>query len=102
GTAELTKVAERREEFVKLLGTDIMMDWFLPPLIEELREAGKVLGEGQCYSFVALPIFKEGKYSVENLFQVDAREHYGLTGSVHKQIRDLPDGSKVRIIWRSG
>jgi Domain of unknown function (DUF1851) len=102
GTAELSKVAERRDAFVDLLDTDILMNWFLPPPIEKLRAAGKVLGEGQCYSFLTLPVFKEGKYTAENLFQVDAREHFELTGSIHRQIRALPDGSKVKMTWRGG
>jgi hypothetical protein len=50
GTAELTKVAESRATFEHLLDTDASRNWFLPPLIEKLVQAGKLLGEGQCYS----------------------------------------------------
>jgi hypothetical protein len=97
GTAELSKVAEDSRSFERHLGTDASANWFLPPLIEKLVKAGKTLGEGQCYTFVTLPIFKEGTYTVENLNPVNAKEHFGSTGSLHRQVRGLPDGAKVRI-----
>jgi len=56
-----------------------------------------VPGPGECYTFVTLPIFREGKYEVDNLNPAPAREHYGLTGSIHKQLRDLPNSAQVQI-----
>ena len=63
----------------------------------KLHAAGKVPGLGECYTFVTLPVFREGKYEVENLNPVPARDHYGLTGSMHKQLRSLPDGAQVQV-----
>ena len=97
GTAELSKVATSREEFQTLCGMEVAVDWFLPPLIERLLKAGKSLARGQCYTFVTLPIFLGGTYTVENLNPVDAKEHFGLTALVHKQIRDAKDGDQIRI-----
>jgi hypothetical protein len=97
GTAEVSKIAESQLEFERLLGTDKADDWFLPPLIEKLINAGKALSPGQCYTFVTLPIFREGTYTAENLNPVDAREHFGLTGYNHKEISNLPDGATVNI-----
>jgi len=97
GTAELSKVAENTAAFEGLLNSEESKYWFLPALIEELAQAGKTLGEGQCYSFVTLPIFKQASYSVDNLNPVDAKEHFGLTGCVHRQICDLPEGAAVRF-----
>jgi Domain of unknown function (DUF1851) len=97
GTADMEKVAESKAVFEHLLETETASNWFLPPLIERLVQAGKVLKEGQCYSFVTPPIFKEGTYTVGNLNPVDAREHFGWMGILHRQICDLPDGSKVHI-----
>jgi hypothetical protein len=97
GTAELSRVAESKQEFQQLLGTECAEHWFLPPLIEELRRAGKILTARQCYTFVTLPIFAEGTYTVENLNPVWAKEHFELTGALHQKILHLQDGDKVRL-----
>lgn len=97
GTAELTRVADSVAHFESLLNSALADEWFLPKLIGELHAAGKVPGPGECYTFVTLPIFREGKYEVENLNPVPAREHYGLTGLMHKQLHDLPDGAQVQV-----
>jgi hypothetical protein len=90
-------VAEFRSEFLELLRTEKADEWFMPHLIEQLKMAGKTLKPDGCYTYVALPIFSEGKYEVSNLNPVPAAEHFGLTGETHRQIRHLPDGSKVRL-----
>jgi len=97
GTAEVSKLAPGQPEFQRLLGTDKTDEWFLPSLIEELIGAGKTLSPGRCYTFAILPIFREGTYTVENLKPVDAREHFGLTGRIHNEISNLPDGATVGI-----
>jgi len=60
-------------------------------------EAGKTRAEGECYTYVTLPIFVEGEYTVENLNPVPAKEHFELTGSILRQLDDLPDGADVDI-----
>jgi hypothetical protein len=61
GSGEVENVAASRDEFMGLLKTDKATDWFMPYLIEQLITAGKVLKPDQCYTYVTLPIFKEGK-----------------------------------------
>jgi hypothetical protein len=97
GTAEITCVAASRSEFLGLLRTEKMDEWFMPHLIEQLKAAGKHLQPDGCYTYVALPIFAEGKYEVANLNPVPSPEHFRLTGEVHQQVRDLPDGSQVKL-----
>jgi hypothetical protein len=97
GTADISKVASSKVEFFELLKTEIINDWFLPPLIENLRMADKQLARGHCYTYVTLPIFNEGKYVVENFNPVPARQHFSATGYIHRQIRELPDGAKVQL-----
>jgi Domain of unknown function (DUF1851) len=38
-----------------------------------------------------------GEYSVENIEPVDISVHFALAGQICEQIKDLPDGTKVRI-----
>jgi hypothetical protein len=95
GTAEVERVADNVPEFNNLLREEAADDWLLPGLIEALLEAGKTRAEGECYSYVTLPIFVEGEYTVENLNPVPAKEHFELTGSILHQLDDLPDGADV-------
>ena len=97
GTAEVTQVANTVTEFRELLGTDLSAEWFMPGLVVQLHRAGKVAGEGQCYTYAILPDFAEGKYEVENLNPVSMREHFALTGHVLREIRSLPSGAKVKL-----
>jgi len=97
GTADLTRVASSVEEFNQLIGTSIADEWFLPLLIEQLRLVGKLLEPGECYSYVILPIFSEGRYEPDNLNPVAAREHFSLTGGMHKDLQIHPDGTRVKL-----
>lgn len=104
GTGLIEKVANSAEKFHGFLGgprdeawNSRLDDWFLPPLVEQLRDAGKIAAPGQCYGFTILPIFEGGKYTVENAFVVSAREWLTWTGSAHEQVRDVPNGGQVRM-----
>jgi len=97
GTADLTRVADSVLHFERLLNSELADEWLLPNLVGQLHAAGKVPRPDECYTFVTLPVFREGKYEVDNLNPVPAREHYRLTGSMHKRLRVLQDGAQVRI-----
>jgi hypothetical protein len=99
GTAEISRVAESRSAFLDLLKTEKADEWFMPSLIQDLLNSGKCLQPGYCYTYVVLPIFKEGKYEVSNLNAAPAGEHFGLTGALHRKICDLPDGAQVQVKW---
>jgi len=94
GTAEVTRVADSIEDFQEKLAGDVVNDWFLPHLVGDLHAAGKIPEEGECYSYVTLPIFKEGRYEVDNLNPVPAAEHFVVTGGIHREIAALPEGSR--------
>ena len=97
GGGSLTKLAESRDEFARIIDEDDnAADWLMIPLVDQLVAARRVLEPGQCYSFVTPPILG-GEYSVENTMVVPILEHFGLYGSYHEQLRDVPDGSKVVI-----
>jgi len=98
GAGNISRVADTPEQFQSMLATSRANEWFLPPLVEQLYAAGKIPGPGHCYSPVILPIFKEGKYTVENLNPVPAKEHFAYTASVHSQVKSLASGSKVRLV----
>lgn len=97
-TGGLEQVAESEPEFVELLGSsEKLHEWFLPGLVQALKAADKPLSPGQCYSYKTLPVFSDGSFSVDNMHALDAREHFGFTGEVMRQIQALPDGAQVTI-----
>ena len=95
GGDSLNQLAKSRDEFVRIADEDDNAeDWFLMPLVDRLVEAGRVLGPGQCYSFVTPPILG-GDYTVENTMVLSIIEHFGLHGSYHEQLQDVPDEANV-------
>ena len=44
-----------------------------------------------------MPPIVGGSYSPENRYVMSAVEHFSFTGSFHKQIADLPDGTPIRF-----
>jgi hypothetical protein len=95
GSAE--KVAENREDFYRQVDEDNNgNDWFMIPFIDKLVAAGKLLKEGRCYSFVLPPVLG-GEYTIENTCDLNVAEHFSVYASIHHQIKDLPDGTRVRL-----
>jgi hypothetical protein len=97
GQGKCEIVADRIQDFEeKLKDIEQMNDWFMIKLTTALRLSGKELKDGQLYSYKKLPIIG-GEYTVDNFAPLDIVEHFGYTGDIHKQIKDLPDGTKVEI-----
>jgi Domain of unknown function (DUF1851) len=73
----------------------------MPRVVEELREAGKHLGPGQCYSPDVPPVLG-GQLDEENLGPTDVRVHASLMGQVHRQVKHLPHGTKIADVQIEG
>jgi hypothetical protein len=97
GIGSLTKVADSRDEFSRLIDEDDNAnDWLMIPLVDRLVAAGVLLKPGQCYSLLIPPVLG-GDYTIENTVLLPIFEHFGVYGSYHEQLRDVPDGTKVVI-----
>ena len=84
-------LAERlqdRGERQRLLGTFV---------VRGLRDSGKALLAGQCYSPDHPPILG-GNLDDENLQPCDTRVHASMQGQIHKQVKDLPPGTRISDI----
>jgi hypothetical protein len=97
GIGEVTTVAADEDAFRQALGDERTNDWFLPGLVAALNDAGKRPADGECFTYAIYPVFAEGKYEVWNFAPVPAKEHFGVSGDLHRQIADLPDGATVRL-----
>lgn len=98
GEGIIEKVAEDKTEFKeKLNDNKIVSDWFLVELVAELKKGGMELTENTLYGYKKLPVLG-GEYEPENFELTDIEVHFELSGQIHKQIKDLPDGTDVKIV----
>jgi hypothetical protein len=98
GEGIIEKVAEGKTEFIaKLNDNEIVSEWFLVELVAELKKRGLELTQNKLYGYKILPVLG-GEYEPENFELTDIEVHFELSGQIHKQIKDLPDGENVKII----
>jgi type VI secretion system (T6SS) immunity protein Tdi1 len=97
GDGQLQVVARNEAEFAqKAADPDNNNFWFGAVLVDELRAAGTVLGPGECYCYLQLPMLG-GEYEPENFKVYDVVTHFRVWGPIHEQLRDLPDGRRVEF-----
>lgn len=97
GGGTLTRIAASEREFEEGLAEAVWRDeWLLETVIARLARQGQVPAAGECFGYRILPVLG-GAYDGENRVVVAGAEHVGLTGELHRQIRDLPDGATVRL-----
>jgi len=90
-------VAENKHDFEKWIAdSDKMAEWFLVPLVDNLVSRGKSLSPGQCYSFIT-PLGLGGQLIEENVMLIPIDEHFRCFGDIFQQIKELPDGSQIKL-----
>ena len=98
GEGIFEKVAENITEFeTKLTNNEIVEDWFLVELVEELKKSGIKLTENNIYSYKTFPILG-GEYLPENFEITDIEVHFEISGQIYKQVKDLPVGTKINKV----
>jgi len=99
GQGTVTRLAADREEFATRIDLDgNAEDWLLVDLVDQCVAAGITLNEDQCYGYTIPPIFEEGKYEVKNVYPLSLAEHYSVLADMYRQMKDLPDGSHVKVV----
>lgn len=94
GQGTLTGIARDRDAFMHQCKKDGGAEYLLAPVIDALFAAGVTLEPGQCFGYKTLPILG-GTYTVDNMYATPAAALLGFSGHVHRQIKDLPDGSRI-------
>ena len=98
GEGIIEKVAENKAAFKeKLNNKEVVNEWFLVELVAELKKGGMELTENKLYGFKKLPVLG-GDYEVANFELTDIEVHFDLSGQIHKQVKDLPNGTKVNNV----
>ena len=80
-----------------LTDVDFLMKYFHAKLIVDCRKKGVKLEAGQCYSYIH-PLALGGDDVISNIKALAIDEHLNQTGKVHKQVAELPEGSKLTDI----
>ena len=97
GVGKVQVVAADEAEFRRAVAyPDNESFWFGANLVDELRAVGKVLGPGECYCYLRLPMVG-GEFVPENFLIKDVVTHFQIWGPIHEQLRDLPDGTTFRF-----
>ena len=97
GCARLAKIADARQEFYHLTTDPANAEtWFMVDHIHSLELSGNILGPGQCYGFKIPPILG-GRYDSANRTAIDLKEHISFLGSLYGKVRELPDGTNIRL-----
>jgi hypothetical protein len=97
GAGTITLVADSISDFnTKLQDTQITDEWFMFDLLAGLKSANLHLSQGTLYSYKKLPILG-GEYVPENFTVMDIEVAISIAGQIHKQIKDLPDGTNIKI-----
>lgn len=97
GNGQLQLVARSETDFERAAAdSDNASLWFGASLVDRLIAAGKVLGSGECYSFLQLPMLG-GEYEPNNFRVLDVVSHFRVWGPIHEQLRNLPDGATVEF-----
>jgi type VI secretion system (T6SS) immunity protein Tdi1 len=102
GAGQLQQIAASVDEFQQLRQQRQNVDqWFIPLLVGDLITGGVRLAPGQCYSYKKPPILG-GEIEPANFEPTDLSVHFSVLGQIHKQIKDLPPGTKISNIRIQG
>jgi T6SS immunity protein Tdi1, C-terminal len=97
GDGQVQIIANSTEEFERIAADpENYSFWFGEVLVDELRAAGKVLGPGECYCYLQLPMLG-GEYEPSNFRIHDVVTHFNVWGPIHKQLLGIPDGTTVEF-----
>ena len=93
---KLKRIANDRGDLKRLLSTVKGQDeLFLGGLVLAARDQfGLVLEDGECYDFKVSPALS-GSFAPENMQKMSFVVKLNLCGQLHKQIKDLPPGTKI-------
>jgi hypothetical protein len=101
GVGTFERVADNRGHFSELLDLgDNANRWLMIPLVDQCVEAGLMLRSNQCYGYKTPPVLG-GEYVVANVAPVSLAENYARLSDFWHQSRDLPDGTRVRLVIKS-
>ena len=96
----LLQVADSEEQFFALSAdANNREDWFAESDARSAAEQGLIPGPSQCIAFSIPLVFAESA-SANNAYVADIYDHVGFLGDIHRQIAVMPEGSKVKLVFK--
>jgi hypothetical protein len=97
GAGTVERIADSQSHFeTQLSDANNADDLLQADIVSAFESMHGPLPAGRCLSYTMLPVLG-GTYTLENRYPLSIREHAGVTGDMHRQIRDLPDGTEVEV-----
>lgn len=97
GIGEIKLISQNYHDFFQNhLSEKVTEELLMPNLVEKLERKYSVLKPGQIFSYNLMPILG-GLYDETNMFPLDIYEHFGITGEVHNRLKNLPNGTSIKI-----
>jgi hypothetical protein len=95
-SGELRFVEKDWESFKERMAApdEAVSEWLKFDLLCELHEAGAELRSEHCFSPTIPPIIG-GKFEPSNLSSTPWRVHLSILGQIHRQVRDMPPGTRI-------
>lgn len=95
---QIRPVADDGDSFQALLRNNpFVTQHMFPSRIVELRKAGLTLPPRHVYSYKQLLVLG-GNDDLSNMETTDASVHISIHGQVHRQVKDLPEGTPISEI----
>jgi hypothetical protein len=93
----LESVADSEEQFLELAGVpDNRHAWLAEKEEEAFAAKGLVAGADQCIGF-DIPLVFAADRRASKPYILDIYENLSFLGDLHKQIAEVPDGSKIKL-----
>ena len=97
-SGKIARVANSVEEMQRLINVrENQKKWLMTEVFAVLQAQQIYLNEGECYSFVRPPILG-GKLEPKNIEVCDIYTHVSMAGQIHRQVKNLPAGTKITNI----
>lgn len=97
-TGEVTPFADSFENWAEQIVENASIETGWPLSQQWIQKNGDL--PANCRLNPRMLFVLGGSFEVENLFAVDAAEGMRFRGDIARQIRDLPDGTKIKIVLR--
>jgi hypothetical protein len=90
-------IAADSERFERVRESEsFVTDWGMQALVDQARAAIGTPTAGECYC-LKIPSVLGGAYVIQNIGTIDRAELIAASGHIAEQIKDLPDGAKIRL-----
>jgi hypothetical protein len=98
GGGERSEVTASEIEFYESLqDSDKRLVWMAEADFETAKSKGLVPNDNLCIGFKTPIVFAESGSIPNNPYLAELYDHIAFLGDLHRQIRDVPDGAKVRL-----